>query len=241
MATAAFKTLFAHHAMASFAKQLTLSDAVQDAGAWDLDLQAGTLGFANAPTLQIGLLGSYGEAAGTWLWAWANKNMAPSSATNVATNMRDIGRTKSIPELHEPETHDRETFCHQLAMIAVGETQATAYYRAPYEGGAAYLTIQTPIPPTPDKHRLGRVQRVIAESTSTFEMNHRTALDAYFKSEGLPVEQTGENEILASAEDGDIRIRFDADGKITEMKSLLRASTKPTGGFFNRLFRKDKN
>ncbi len=241
MATAAFKTLFGHHAMASYAKQLALADAIENAGAWDLDLQAGTLSFAKGPKLQIGLLGSYGEGAGSWLWAWANKNMGPLPDGNAATKLREIGRTKDIPELHEPETHDAESFCHELAMIAVGETQAAAYYRAPYEGGAAYLTIHTAIPPTPDKHRLGRVQRVIAESTSTFEMNHRTALDAYFKSEGLPVKKTGENEIIASAEDGDIRIRFDADGRITEMKSLLRASTKPTGGFFNRLFRKDKN
>jgi len=240
MSTKVFDTLFNQHAMASYAKQLSLADAIEDAGAWDLDLQAGTLTFAKGPTLRIGLLGSYGEAAGSWLWAWANRNMQLSPETaESAAQMREVGRAQNIPELHEPETHEPELFAHRLSMIAVGETKTNAYYRAPYEGGAAYLVIHDPIPPSPDRHRLGRVQRVIAESLSTFEMHHRQALTAYFETEELALTETNENEVTASAEDGDLRVRFDDDGRITEMKSLLRASTKPTGGFFNRLFRKD--
>lgn len=240
MASAGFNRLFVQHAMASYAKQLSLADAIEDAGAWDLDLQAGTLTFEKGETYRISLLGSYGEAAGSWLWVWANRNMdLPAEVTQVAATLRETGRQKSIPELHESESHDGETFCHRVAMIAVGESDSSAYYRAPYEGGAAYLLIRDPIPPAEDRHNLARTQRVIAESISTFEMPHRQAIDAYFASEGLRVEQTEPLEILATASDGDLRIRFDEEGRLTEMKSLLRASTKPSGGFFNRLFRKD--
>lgn len=236
----AFDHLFAQHAMASYAKQLALADHIEGAGAWDLDLKAGTLAFADGPTFQIGLLGSYGEGAGTWLWLWANSNMqVADDVAEAAARMKELGRSKDIPELHEAQTHGDENLCHRLSMIAVGETGASAYYRAPYEGGATYLVIRDPIPAIPERHRLGRVQRVIAESISTFEMPHRTALDAYFKTENLPVKQTEAHEIHASAEDGDLRVRFDDEGRITEMKSLLRASTKPSGGFFNRLFRRD--
>lgn len=240
MSTAGFNALFLQHAMSAYAKQLALADATEGAGAWDLDLQAGSLKFANGPSYQIGLLGSYGEAAGTWLWVWANRNMdLPAEVSKVAQSLRELGSKKSIPEFHENETHDQETFCHQLAMIAVGESGAGAYYRAPYEGGAAYLLIREAIPASPERHHLGRIQRVIAESISTFQMPHRPAIEAFFAAENLSVAQPEPHEILATAEDGDLRIRFDDEGRLTEMKGLLRASSKPSSGFFTRLFRKD--
>ena len=240
MSTAGFKSLFVQHAMSAYARQLALADATEGAGAWDLDLQTGKLTFKNGPSYRIELLGSYGEAAGTWLWVWANRNMdLPAGVTEAAHSLKEMGRLKSVPEFHEKETHDTETFCHRLAMVAVGESGAGAYYRAPYEGGAAYLLIRDDVPNVPEHHHLARIQRVIAESISTFEMPHRAAIEAFFTAEKLPVVETEPSEILATAEDGDLRIRFDDQGRLTEMKSLLRASTKPSGGFFNRLFRKD--
>ena len=241
MSSKHFDQLFTQHAMASYAKQLALADAIEGAGAWDLDLQAGTLSFTDGPTVKVGLLGSYGEAAGSWLWVWGNRNMdLPAEVTEAALQLRETGRGKNIPELSESETHDKEVFCHRLSLVAVGEAAAGAYYRAPYDGGAAYLLLRDALPVSPDRHRLGRVQRVIAESISTFEIpEQRKAVEAYFKAEGLPAEENETDEIIASVEDGDLRIRFDAEGRITEMKSLLRAATKPSGGFFNRLFRKD--
>lgn len=240
MSTASFNALFAHHAMPSYAKQLTLADAIESAGAWDLDLKAATLSFETGPSYRIELLGSYGEGAESWLWVWANRNMdLPTEVTKAAQSLRDMGRQKSIPEFHENETHEGETFCHRLAMIAVGETNAGAYYRAPYDGGAAYLLIQDDIPVPPNRHHLNRIQRVIAESISTFQMPHREAIEAYFTSEKLAFEQTDNHELVATAADGDLRIRFDEEGRLTEMKSLLKASTKPSGGFFNRLFRRN--
>ena len=241
MSSKAFDETFTRHALASYAKQLTLADTIDGAGAWDLNLQNGTLSFAGGPTFQVGLLGSYGAQAGSWLWAWANTSTElPPEVLAAAERMRDIGQGREIPELLEAETPAAEPFCHQLAMVAVGETGAGCYYRAPYDGGAAYLVIRDGLQRTPEHHLLGRVQRVVAESISTFEIPaQRAAIEAYFKAEGFPVEETEEGEITASVEDGDLRVRFGPEGRITEMKSLLRAATQPSGGFFNRLFRKD--
>ncbi len=240
MTTAGFNTLFTQHVMPAYAKQLALADAMDGVGSWELDLPSGSLFFENGPSYRVGLLGSYGEGAGTWLWAWANRNtQLPEEVTKAANALKEFGRQKAIPELHESETHDGEAFCHRLSMIAVGESKASAYYRAPYEGGAAYLLISDDIPVQPEHHKLARIQRVIAESISEFQIPHRQAIEAYFAAEGLVVQQTDPYEILATADDGDLRIRFDEKGRLTEMKSLLRASTKPSGGFFNRLFRKD--
>ena len=240
MVSPAFTDLFVQHAMASYAKQLAFADAIENAGSWDLNLKAGTLSLADGQSFKIGLLGSYGEAAGTWLWLWANSNMdVPPEVSADAHQLRQLGRDRNIPEFSEAQTHGEELFCHRIALIAAGETGAGAYYRAPYEGGSAWLLIKDELPPAPHRHDLARVQRVIAESISTFEMAHRPALEAYFKTEDMTVEETEPFEIVASATDGDLRVRFDDDGRITEMKSLLRAATKPKGGFFNRLFRKD--
>jgi len=240
MATANFEALFAQHAMAAYAKQLMLADAIEEAGSWDLDLQAGALKFENGPTYRISLLGSYGEGAGTWLWVWANRNMnLPAEVTAAAEALRELGQQKAVPEFQESETHDDETFCHRLAMIAVGHSGAGAYYRAPYQGGAAYLLVRDALPLTPDHHHLARIQRVIAESISTFQLPHRQAIEAYFDSENLSVSQTEPHEIVATATDGNLRVRFDAEGRVAEMKGFLKAPTKPSGGFFKRLFRKD--
>jgi len=212
MTTAGFNTLFTQHVMPAYAKQLALADAMDGVGSWELDLPSGSLFFENGPSYRVGLLGSYGEGAGTWLWAWANRNtQLPEEVTKAANALKEFGRQKAIPELHESET----------------------------EGGAAYLLISDDIPVQPEHHKLARIQRVIAESISEFQMPHRQAIEAYFAAEGLVVQQTDPYEILATADDGDLRIRFDEKGRLTEMKSLLRASTKPSGGFFNRLFRKD--
>ncbi len=234
-----FDQLFTRHAMASYAKQLRLADITGEA-AWDVDLDQGTLGFGDM-TFQAGLLGSYGKGAGTWLWSWANKSMSnlPERVTAVAGRMKETGIARDIPELREAEIAATEDFCHRLAMVAVGEAGAGAYYRGPYESGAAYLVIHDPLPPAQDGHRLARIQRVIAESISTFTLNHRRAVESYFETESLPVQHTDASEILVSAEDGELRIRFDGEGTITEMKGLLHP-TKPKGGFLRRLFGKDK-
>ena len=240
MATSAFDTLFTRHAFASYAKQVALSDTLESAGTWDLDLSAGSLTFTGGLSFKVCLLGSYDAGAGTWLWGWANRNMNLSEETAAhGEAMRAAGRSQGIPEFHEPQTHDEENFCHRLAMIATGETGAGAYYRAPYDGGAAYLTLREALPDAPERHKLGRVQRVIAECVSTFTLNHRDGLEAYFATEKYDWREDEKDEIITSLEDGDLRLRFDSEGRITEMKSLLRASTKPQGGFFNRLFRKE--
>ena len=240
MASANFDSLFVQHAMASYAKQLSFADAIEGSGSWSLDLQAGQLAFENGPSFQIGVLGSYAEAAGTWLWVWANKNMdLPSEVTKAAIAMGELGAQKAIPEFQESQIHDGETFCDRLAMIAVGESNSSAYYRAPYEGGAAYLVIRDNLPDDPERHQLARIQRVIAESISTFEMPHRPAIEAFFKAENLSVTETEPLEIMATADGGNLRIRFDEKDRLTEMKGLLTAPAKPGRSFFSRLFRKD--
>lgn len=239
MASTAFDHLFVRHALASYSKQIALGDLVGD-DRFDVDLQEGRLSFGDAGGFACGLLGSYGEGAGTWLWAWANKSMdgLAERVTAVSRRMKDIGEARDLPELSAAETEADEPFCHRLAMVTVGESGASAYYRAPYEGGAAYLVLQEPLPSPVDMHRMNRIQRVIAEAISTFDLPHREALDAYFATEGLNVEETGPSEIHVEAEDGELRIRFDGKGRITEMKGLLRAA-KPRQGFFKRLFGKD--
>lgn len=239
MSSDAFDATFTRHALASYGKQLRLADLLEEAGPWDLDLNAGTLTFENGPTFPIGLLGSWGEGAGSWLWVWGNDGMSglPGEVTATAEAMRTFGEAQRIDEFSRAETEAAdETFCHRLAMIAVGESGAGAYYRAPYQGGAAYLTIREALPPDEERHRLARVQRVIAEAISTFEMPHRAAIEAYAGTEGLTLRETEESEVMLSAAGGEMRIRFDGEGRIAEMKALLEGKREKKGGWFSRLF-----
>ena len=238
----AFDALFAKHALSAYARQLILADALDGQGGWDADLAAGTLSFEGGDSYACGLLGSFGEAAGTWRWAWANDAMQglPDEVLAAARTMQEIGNRQDVPELREPEFPADEDLCHRLAMVTVGETGAGAYYRGPYGGGAAYLVLREPLPRT-EPHTTARIIRVIGEGTSTFELPHREAVTAYLAAEGLSVEDgEQEGEIIATAEDGTVRLRFDGLGRIAEMKGMMAAQRKKGGGWLGKLFGKDE-
>jgi hypothetical protein len=119
--SAAFDSLFAQHAMSSYAKQLALVDIVGENSGWNASLANGTLTFGDK-SFAAGILGSFSEDAGSWLWCWANGSMEglPARVTAVAKRMQELGEANDILELRDPQTKMTDDNCQRLAMVAVG-------------------------------------------------------------------------------------------------------------------------
>ena len=64
-----------------FEKQIHAYDVIGDASWW-VNLDAGTIVFGGELEMRAGLLGT--EAAGTWLWGWANPGGFPEPVIAAA-------------------------------------------------------------------------------------------------------------------------------------------------------------
>ena len=122
-------------------KQLYLAKLF-GAADWRFDLSSGLLTLGEY-RWHVQLLGTEADEGQTWLWAWANEQSGiPTALLGSALTLRMLGEAQNIPELAEAEVLLGEVNGHVLAIIASGVCRADAYYRCPYEGGAAYLLIR---------------------------------------------------------------------------------------------------
>ena len=143
-ATNAFQALFEQCVLIAYDHQIHVTPKVH--APWWFDMDSGTLAFTQADGSQfitpVQLLGTQSDHDGTFLWAWANEQSgAPTTLLESVTRLRAFGQQHAIAELVDPllEGYDG----HTLAMVAVGLTGAPAYYRAPYEGGAAFMLMMS--------------------------------------------------------------------------------------------------
>jgi hypothetical protein len=137
----AFMLLLADHGLAAFERQLAFADVVGDRD-WQLDQDSGILQLGDDLALPAQILGSSADEAGTWLWAWANPSVE-EPLRRAAVRAQEIGQQRGIPTLTEPEVPlPRVVDDHTLALAIAGAVDADAYYRCPYPGGAAFVTVE---------------------------------------------------------------------------------------------------
>jgi hypothetical protein len=178
--------LYLRHAASSFDKQLHLSQVVGSCE-WQLDLGSGQLSFGNQYHWQAQVLGTEAEESNTWLWAWANQaSQIPPQVLGAALTLRLLGEHRQIPALTEPQVLLDDFDGHFLAMIGSGICRASAYYRAPYEGGAAYLLIKDDAFPLCSDAPVARIASVFPQAISSLEIpDHKVAFIGYLEFYGL--------------------------------------------------------
>ena len=121
--------------------QNRLGEQIIADNSWGLDPMKGMIRFGNRE-FRAGILGSESEIQNTWLWSWAHTESGlPESSTAVSRRVK-----KLLPELPEFQTGkfmlDEVHNGHDLAMISCGVSHENlCYYRCPYDGGAALVTI----------------------------------------------------------------------------------------------------
>lgn len=209
-----FLDLLTEHGMAALHRQLHAADLLGK-HTWSMDLDEGKITLGDH-TFPVQVLGTAAEADETWLWAWANTASGiPDFALEAAKTMQRLGEQHRIPELVEALVPLAKLDPGALTLVATGVCNAAFFYRAAYEGGAAYLLIPTPglgaAPSDP-----ARAQTVITSFIADHTVNHRDAVRHYAKWLRYKIEETG-TRLAARAMSGALVLEFDALDRIVKI------------------------
>jgi len=219
----AIAQLLVNHGLPALDKQLHLSDLVGEAD-WLLDQDAGTLTFGGNTVCAAQVLGSQSDAAETWRWAWANSSV-PEHVARDAAAVRTFGTDHGIEEFTRDELPLGGSITGEaLALIALGLTQADAYYRGPHEGGAVFVLLRLPDDaPRPVYGDVLRAVRTLSIAPMALAIPlPRQVVANYVRSIGLIVEDRGRELVGRDAGGRSLTVAFDRRGRIKAVKSTLR-------------------
>ncbi len=198
-----FNDLFLKHGAAAYDKQLYLQAQFGKAG-WAFDLNSGVLAFRRPHEdplqLSVQVLGTESEETKTWLWSWANNSAVPPTLMASALQLKQLGESQGIEEFASPELPiTPEVNPARISLVASGILRASAWFRAPYPRGAAWLLIKDP----KYKRSVTKPIQRIAKAFPLFLSKHfvsdqRAAFLHYLKFYRLDVVEQG-NDIIASA------------------------------------------
>ncbi len=226
-----FTDLFLKHGAAAYDKQIYLQAQFGQVG-WAFDLNTGVLAFRQPHEgplqLSVQVLGTESEETQTWLWAWANDSAVPPTLTASALQLRQLGEAQGITEFATPELPiTPEVNPARISLVASGILRASAYFRAPYPRGAAYLLIKD----SKYKRSVTKPIQRVAKAFPLFLSKHfvsdqRAAFLAYLKFYRLDVVEQA-NEIIASAKTSrgalslgqqQLVTKFDARNRLVSLK-----------------------
>ena len=215
--------LFFRNAVASFGKELHLAELVSHSN-WHFNMASGLLSFGGEYDWRVQILGTEADNSQTWLWAWANEASGiPISLLGSALTLRMLGEANGIPELAESEVPLGEVNGHILAMIASGVCRADAYYRCPYEGGAAFLLIKDENFPRCTEHPLARIASVFPQAISSLDISdHRLAFLGYLEYYGLVFEEEGNRIVVEEEGEQVLTAAFDELNRLTNLDANIK-------------------
>ena len=215
--------LFSEVAIASFLRQQHLVHLVGDSG-WSLNIPTGTLSFGNDRHWHTQILGTESHETNTWLWAWANTGSnLPPALIQASLQMKQLGEQQQIPELTEPQIPlSGDINGHVLSMIASGVCDADAYYRGPYDGGAAFLLIKDEKFPRSKESPLARLPHIFPQAISAFAIpDHRLALTSYLDQHGITYNNEGNTVIVKEGGNIVLTAAFDDQKRLTNLDARL--------------------
>lgn len=213
------------HAIAAFDKQLHFADVVGQLN-WQFDMASGLLSFGDRYRWHAQVLGTESQSSGTWLWAWANDaSNIPEDLLQASLTMRTFGEQHEIPELTSPAVSFDEIDGHTLAMIASGVCRANAYYRAPYDGGAAYLLIMDESFFHNTDEPLSRIATVFPQAIAALEIsNHRLAFLSYLASYDILCRSEGSMIVVDDSKKLAMAATFDEQNRLIRLEANLTVS-----------------
>jgi hypothetical protein len=115
---------------------------------WDYDLATGKLVFSEDGVAKviadIQVAGTTSEAAGNWLWAWANDHW-PAAMVEDSLSVRAFGVQHGICDLAHDyvEGDNLNGIGWELTAAAARVTDAVGAYRPPHDGGAMFLIFRS--------------------------------------------------------------------------------------------------
>ncbi|SFQ16886.1 hypothetical protein SAMN05216567_111258 [Variovorax sp. OK605] len=217
-----FQDHFADHAASSFARQIALGDVIGERP-WGIDMQKGLLRFGDDLEYPVQLLGTHAFEPRTWLWVWANtQSNLPPQLTEAALRIRQLGEAQAVEALTQPSLQLDDITDHMIAMTCSGLEGGRCYYRAPYDGGALFVLLDDVPAEVLAPVSLPRVNTVLMEVISQFDVDHRRMVASFLRQQGLHAASNGVGGIRAErAGEGHIEISFDELGRISNVAATL--------------------
>ncbi|MBA3869110.1 MAG: hypothetical protein H0X30_08145 [Anaerolineae bacterium] len=222
-----FHDLLMQNYIASWDKQITFSNWFKERGNpdWDFDMKTGKLAFGKAITFYPQLLGTEGTSSKTWLWSWANTmSKIPSKLIQSSTKLRDYGQKHNIPEFTKASLPlDQEYHGHHFSMVASAVLDANIYYRGPYENGAMFLLVKTPIFPVKIVNTPEHIVSTITQFAATVQTdNLRLLVTHYLETCGLKL--TPIDDVLTGtfADGSRVDVIFVGDNRLQEVKAHIK-------------------
>jgi len=217
-----FQDHFADHAASSFARQMAFGDVIGERP-WNIDIKKGVLRFGDDLEFPVQLLGTHAFESGTWLWVWANtQSNLPPRLIEAALHIRQLGEAQTVEAFTQPSLQLGDITDHMIAMTCSGLEGGRCYYRAPYEGGALFVLLDDVPAEALAPVSLPRVNTVLMEVISQFDVDHRRMVTSFLRQQGLHAASSAAASIRTErAGEGHIEISFDELGRISNVAATL--------------------
>ncbi|HEX8131795.1 MAG TPA: hypothetical protein VF527_22050 [Pyrinomonadaceae bacterium] len=223
-----FADLFLEYGADSLHKQYAAADYLGE-HSWNFDLKTGLISFGRDRTFPFQLLGSESEYDGTWMWAWANPvSNIPETLTQSSRTLREFGAANGIDEFCQPKFECKDINGSLLSMVASGICKADAYYRCPYDGGAAFILVDFGGNLPDESPLLLRMNTVFMDFISGFDVaNQRAAFASYARLRGVRATDDGTNLLLSLGDEPVGVARFDDLNRLVQLEGEIRPSMLP--------------
>lgn len=213
--------LFETYGALALEKQLVLNDLLGNHDWW-LDLQAGTIRFDDRLTCRVQVLGTEAHSDQTWLWAWANSaSPIPEPLLAASRQLRVLGEQEEIDLLRQSLVRLEGFDGHHLAMLGSGHCGADAYYRCPYEGGAAYVLLEAPVLRAGLDHSPERMIQAYTLLLSMLPVSHQRTLVLYCEQCGYECAARAERVEARNADGRLILADFDSAARLSKIETTL--------------------
>ncbi|GGS11133.1 DUF6882 domain-containing protein [Deinococcus sedimenti] len=219
-----FRDLLSEHAGPVLLRQQHLADLL-GTFTWDADLHQGLLHVSgHTRPYRAQLIGTDMHRDASWLWAWANTGSGlGDEVTEDSRHVREHGLNCGVPELTTPRLCTEAVSGHELAVIACGLTEADAYFRGEFPGGAAYFTLRD-VPRAPVL-TASRSVHLITTMLQTFALHHPNAIRALYAAHDCPVTIRGRR-WTATVGGEMVQLAFDDHQRLSEI-NLAPATLTP--------------
>ena len=206
---------------ASFLHQNRMGELIIADNGWELNPREGVIRFGEQE-FRAGVLGSESHIQNTWLWSWAHTESGLPEKS-VAASRR---AKKSLPDLFEFQIGkfmlDEIHTGHNLSMIACGASdEALCYYRCPYDGGAAFVTITGLPAEIFAPAEIPEFMRQYLEIIRGFYCDHRLLAAGFLYRNGTEFSETT-GEITGHFNSGDLRFRFEEIDGLNRVVDISR-------------------
>jgi hypothetical protein len=201
-------------------RQKEFGRLIGDSPTWQADLAQGIISF-DGREFPAAFLGSESYSSNTWLWGWVNVNDYPEPIYKDSEIFYQHCMMQQMSELKEPELPLTELINgHTLASMAVvANEERICYYKAPYNGGAAFLLVKNIPEEVFEPVSAPLAALAISEAIAGVPIHHEKLVEGVMDAYASEI-QKDQSVIIGKFPDaGMLVIEFDEQGRIKNIRS----------------------